>query len=122
MTTMAMAQAVFQHAHDFYDTGSWYVVAECWDVLAIAEELDRQEERSATPFELEAAAIAHFHFCSVTARAPATDQAARRLRAPRLAPCRTGAEQTPSPRCQRSSTYRPLGLVIRSEPPPWGRC
>jgi len=37
------------------------VVAECWDVLAIAEELDRQEERSATPFELEAAAIAHFH-------------------------------------------------------------
>ena len=39
MTTMAMAQAVFQHAHDFYDTGSWYVVAECWDVLAIAEHL-----------------------------------------------------------------------------------
>jgi hypothetical protein len=61
MTTMAMAQAVFQHAHDFYDTGSWYVVAECWDVLAIAEELDRQEERTAQPFELEAAAIAHFH-------------------------------------------------------------
>ncbi len=61
MTTMAMAQAVFQHAHDFYDTGSWYVVAECWDVLAIAEELDRHEERTATAFELEAAAIAHFH-------------------------------------------------------------
>ena len=61
MTTMAMAQAVLQHAHDFYDTGSWYVVAECWDVLAIAEELDRAEERSATRFELEAAAIAHFH-------------------------------------------------------------
>jgi hypothetical protein len=31
------------------------------DVLAIAEELDRAEERSATPFELEAAAVAHFH-------------------------------------------------------------
>ena len=37
------------------------MVAECWDILAIAEELDRQEERSATSFELEAAAIAHFH-------------------------------------------------------------
>ena len=60
MTKMAMAQAVFQHAHDFYDTGSWYVVAECWDVLAIAEELERHEELSAT-LELDAAAIAHFH-------------------------------------------------------------
>ena len=61
MASMAMAQAVLEHAHQFYDVENWYVVAECWDVLAIAEELDRQEERSATPFELEAAAIAHFH-------------------------------------------------------------
>lgn len=38
-TTMAMAQTVFQHAHGFYDTGSCYMVAECWDVLAITEEL-----------------------------------------------------------------------------------
>ena len=42
MVSMGMAQAVYQHAHDFYDTGRWYVVAECWDVLATA-------------------AIAHFH-------------------------------------------------------------
>jgi hypothetical protein len=61
MASMAMAQAVLDHAHQYYDVGCWYVVAECWDVLAIAEELDRQEERSATPFELETAAIAHFH-------------------------------------------------------------
>ena len=49
MVSMGMAQAVYQHAHDFYDTGSWYVVAECWDLLAIAEELDRQEEITAIP-------------------------------------------------------------------------
>ena len=61
MVSMGMAQAVYQHAHDFYDTGRWYVVAECWDVLAIAEELDRQEEISRVPFELDTAAIAHFH-------------------------------------------------------------
>ena len=61
MVSMGMAQAVYQHAHDFYDTGSWYVVAECWDLLAIAEELDRQEEITAIPFELDTAAIAHFH-------------------------------------------------------------
>lgn len=60
MTTMAMAQAVFQHAHDFYDTGSWYVVAECWDVWSVLEELDQHEERTRIPFTLEAAAIAHF--------------------------------------------------------------
>ena len=61
MVSMGMAQAVYQHAHDFYDTGSWYVVAECWDLLAIAEELDHQEEITAIPFELDTAAIAHFH-------------------------------------------------------------
>ena len=60
MTTMAMAQAVFQHAHDFYDTGSWYVVAECWDAFAVLEELDRHEEKTQVPFHLEAAAIGHF--------------------------------------------------------------
>ena len=61
MVSMGMAQAVYQHAHDFYDTGSWYVVAECWDLLAIAEELDHQEQITAIPFELDTAAIAHFH-------------------------------------------------------------
>ena len=61
MVSLGMAQAVYQHAHDFYDTGRWYVVAECWDVLAIAEELDRQEEITNVPFELDTAAIAHFH-------------------------------------------------------------
>ena len=61
MVSLGMAQAVYQHAHDFYDTGSWHVVAECWDLLAIAEELDRQEEVTSTPFELETAAIAYFH-------------------------------------------------------------
>ena len=61
MVSLGMVQAVYQHAHDFYDTGRWYVVAECWDVLAIAEELDRQEEITNVPFELDTAAIAHFH-------------------------------------------------------------
>lgn len=61
MAVMAMAQAVLQHAHKFYDTGSWYVIAECWDVLAIAEELDRHEELTAQPFNGDIAAINHFH-------------------------------------------------------------
>lgn len=60
MASMAMAQAVLNHAHDYYDTGSWYVIAECWDTLAILEELDQQEDRSAQRFELEVAAISHF--------------------------------------------------------------
>ena len=60
MANMAMAQAVLNHAHDFYDTGSWYVIAECWDTLAILEELDQQEERTAQRFELDDAAISHF--------------------------------------------------------------
>ena len=60
MANMAMAQAVLNHAHDYYNTGSWYVIAECWDTLAILEELDRKEEETASPFHLETAAIAHF--------------------------------------------------------------
>jgi hypothetical protein len=61
MAHMSMAQAVFHHANEFYDTGRWYVVAECWDVLAIAEELERHEEVTSVPFQIETAAIAHFH-------------------------------------------------------------
>jgi hypothetical protein len=60
MANMAMAQAVLNHAHDFYDTGSWYVIAECWDTWAILEELDQQEERATKTFDLDAAAISHF--------------------------------------------------------------
>ncbi len=46
MASMAMAQAVLEHAHQFDDVDNWYVVAECWDALAVLEELDQQEERS----------------------------------------------------------------------------
>lgn len=60
MADVAMAQAVLNHAHDYYDAGSWYVIAECWDTLAILEELDRQEELTAKPFTLEVEAISHF--------------------------------------------------------------
>jgi len=60
MAKMAMAQAVLNHAQDFYDTGSWYVIAECWDTLAILEELDQVEERGEARFEFDAAAIAYF--------------------------------------------------------------
>lgn len=60
MASMTMARAVFQHAHDYYDVDSWSVVAECWDVLAINEELDRHEDVAGVCFELEDAAIAHF--------------------------------------------------------------
>jgi hypothetical protein len=60
MASMAMAQAVLEHAHQFYDVENWYVVAECWDAWAVLEELDQQEERSQVLFHLEAAAIAHF--------------------------------------------------------------
>jgi hypothetical protein len=60
MANMAMAQAVLNHAHDYYDAGSWYVIAECWDTLAILEELDRQEELRSKPFDLDAEAISHF--------------------------------------------------------------
>jgi hypothetical protein len=60
MANMAMAQAVLNHAHDFCDTASWYVIAECWDTLAILDELDQQEERTTRTFDLDVAAIAHF--------------------------------------------------------------
>jgi hypothetical protein len=60
MANMAMAQAVLEHANQFYDVGSWYVVAECWDVYSVLEELDQQEERSRVPFVLDDSAISHF--------------------------------------------------------------
>ena len=60
MAREAMGRAVMEHANQFYDVGGWYVVAECWDVWAVLEELDRQEDLTQAPFELEAAAIGHF--------------------------------------------------------------
>lgn len=60
MATMAMAQAVLEHANTFYEVGGWYVVAECWDAWAILEELDRQEGVSHQAFELDTGAISHF--------------------------------------------------------------
>ena len=60
MAKMAMAQAVLNHAQDYYDRGSWYVIAECWDTLAILEELDQVEERGEACFEFDGAAIAYF--------------------------------------------------------------
>lgn len=59
MASMAMAQAVLEHAETYYNDG-WYVVAECWDLWAVEEELDRQEELTGARFELEASAISHF--------------------------------------------------------------
>lgn len=60
MANMAMAQAVLEHANQFYDVGNWYVVAECWDVWSVQEELDRHEDSAKVAFDLETAAIAHF--------------------------------------------------------------
>ena len=60
MASMAMAEAVLEHAHKFYDVESWYVVAECWDAWSVLEELDQHEEKTNVPFRLETAAIAHF--------------------------------------------------------------
>lgn len=60
MATMAMAQAVLEHAHEFYEVDNWYVVAECWDAWAVLEELDQQEEKTSVLFHLDTAAIAHF--------------------------------------------------------------
>ena len=60
MAREAMAKAVMEHAHQFYDVGGWYVVAECWDVWSVLEELDRFEEETQHPFELDGGAIAHF--------------------------------------------------------------
>ena len=60
MASMAMAQAVLEHANQFYDVGNWYVVAECWDVWSVQEELDRYEDDTQVAFNLETAASAHF--------------------------------------------------------------
>lgn len=60
MASMAMAQAVLEHAHQFYDVGSWYVVAECWDVFSVLEELDQQEAKTNISFDLDVGAISHF--------------------------------------------------------------
>ena len=60
MAKEAMAKAVLEHAHQFYDVGRWYVVAECWDLWSVLEELDRHEDETQRPFELDAGAIAHF--------------------------------------------------------------
>jgi hypothetical protein len=60
MASMAMAQAVLEHAHHFYDVDNWYVVAECWDAWSVLEELDQHEEKTQIPFHLDTAAIAHF--------------------------------------------------------------
>ena len=47
MANMAMAQAVLANANQFYDVGSWYVVAECCDVYSVLEELERRLELAA---------------------------------------------------------------------------
>ena len=60
MANMAMAQAVLEHAHQFYDVDNWYVVAECWDAWAVLEELEQHEEKTKISFQLESAAISHF--------------------------------------------------------------
>ena len=60
MASEAMAKAILNHAHDFYDVGSWYVVAECWDLWSVLEELDRHEEATKVRFELDDGAISHF--------------------------------------------------------------
>ncbi len=60
MADMAMAQAVLEHAHQFYDVDNRDVVAECWDAWAVLEELDQVEQRTHVAFHLEAAAIGHF--------------------------------------------------------------
>ncbi len=60
MANMAMAQAVLEHANQFYDVDNWYVVAECWDAWAVLEELDQHEAKTQVPFTLETAAISHF--------------------------------------------------------------
>jgi len=59
MANMAMAQAVLEHANQYYEDG-WYVVAECWDAWAVLEELDQHEVKTQVPFTLETAAIAYF--------------------------------------------------------------
>ena len=60
MANEAMAKAVLEHAHRYYDVDSWYVVAECWDLWSVQEELDRAEAATLIPFTLEEGAISHF--------------------------------------------------------------
>jgi hypothetical protein len=59
MANMAMAQAVLEHANQYYEDG-WYIVAECWDAYSVLEELERHEDATKTPFQLDTAAIGHF--------------------------------------------------------------
>ena len=60
MASMSMAQAVMEHAQEFYNISTWYVVAECWDELSVLDELDRVEDETQVPFVLDVGAIAHF--------------------------------------------------------------
>jgi hypothetical protein len=60
MASMAMAQAVLEHAHRFYDVENWCVLYECWDAWAVLEELDQHEGRTQVSFHLDDEAIAHF--------------------------------------------------------------
>lgn len=60
MATMAMAQAVLEHANTYYEVGAWYVVAECWDAWAILEELDRHELQTSQTFDFDVSTISHF--------------------------------------------------------------
>jgi hypothetical protein len=60
MATMGPAKAVWDHAHQYYDIGVWRLIVECWHTLAILEALDQVEERTSTPFLLDAVAIDHF--------------------------------------------------------------
>jgi hypothetical protein len=60
MANEAMAQAVLDHAHQYYDVGNWYVVAECWDLWSVLEELDRCEAETQVAFHLDTGAISHF--------------------------------------------------------------
>jgi len=53
MASMAMAQAVMEHAQAFYNVSTSYVVAECWDVGSVLEELDRVEDETQVPFVLD---------------------------------------------------------------------
>jgi hypothetical protein len=60
MASMTMAEAVLEHAHQFYEVDNWYVVAECWDAWSVLEALDLYEEQTQTSFTLEAGAISYF--------------------------------------------------------------
>jgi hypothetical protein len=100
MANEAMAQAVLEHAHRFYDVGDWYVVAECWDTWSVLEELEQHEAKTQVSFDLEAAAIGHF----------ARLIAERRSLHGGLSPSRFR-----TPRCGNGPQWRDsLGLVIRS--------